>query len=303
MQSKGERLPRQSKRAQYLAEAKRRERAAGQKVSRIRGQGVSQAYEVDPRAHGEVNNMSTQQLKSHINKLNRFIDRGNQYVAGAGGTPISRSAFNAYKAEETAFNAKGTALEKEIGGLKLPGQDGTVNQLLSQRWQARTTGGDNRIFAQVNRQPFNFGSPEDVVAMTQAMKKKNQPNYLQQALKPRLNSLYALLRNSGNEDFISKVNDMSDEQLNVLLDYSTFTSIAQERFSSGDTSVVDKEDAAYYARTGVQREDDIRDELQTVFDWALNVASANTQGTIQSGPNRAARRAVAKNSRSPKRKG
>lgn len=266
-----------TRREQLFNEAIKRERDASRKVRRVEHNSGAKLgnSEFDPRIKDPnvLRGMNGRELRSHINNLNKFIDRKNQFVSGFGGAPIPRQQWETYQRLESSFNEKVAQRENAIRDIKLPGSDTTIGQRLGMLADRSFGTGDSfRQFQQVHRNPTFLKDAASLDKLIKQLKDKNTGKYLKEGLTPRLNSLFALLENSGNEDFVSRVKKLSPEQQNLLIDYSNFSEIARDRFSSGDDTSVTREDQAYYERTGHSRELDIRDQLEAVIEWAGQVA-------------------------------
>lgn len=275
--------PRRQQRLEGIA---KRQRAVGQKIGRYERRDDNPVHlrgsEYDPRRPmSEVRTYSAKQLAAYERRLDRFVSRGTQFEGVFGGQPVTRRAANAYRAVEEAQNALARQYEASVLGLKLPGQDLTVGQRLgmlpSDGKSVPQANRNFRIFQEIHRPFFSITSPTKLAEYTEQMKAKLKKNYLGKTVEKRLNSLFALLEGSDNSEFIEKVKALSLAEQHNLLDYSTFATIAEDRFYPNSEDQRQR-DIDYELRNGVSRADDIRDQLEQVLDWVVNDVTPATRG-------------------------
>lgn len=282
-------MPRKpTRREQLFNEAVKRERAASRKINRIRNANGAKVggTEFDPRANdlNLLRTMNGRELRSHIIRLNKFINRGTQFVAGVGGSPISRDRWQVYAGLQESFNAKARAHEEPLSGIQLPGQSGTIgsrNELM-QPDNPRLANSTFRTFQPVHRQPFMVTDAKSLEKLIGSMRDKNSRKYFAEAISRKLNSAKALLRGSQLEEFIPELENMSVEQLDLLLNYSTFGDIAADRFASGTDEEItrDEHDRDYELRNGVDsRAADNRDDMERVIQWAKDKVGGPSEYT------------------------
>jgi hypothetical protein len=121
---------RNAKRESALNEVLRKQRNADKKVSRLERQKGIRIRNTDENPHmspAELRGMTTNELRAHERRLDRFTDRSNQYLPGANNTPLRRSEWEKYKALEQKNNTRARSIEQALGDVKLPGSDTTVN--------------------------------------------------------------------------------------------------------------------------------------------------------------------------------
>ena len=109
-------------RNELLALARARHRAATRKISRQRAAGVDvSGSEFDPRRNLKtVARYNRRQLEGYIRTLNTFTDRRNQYVAGAGGSPIARSTFSQLQQLQDEARERARSRFADMRGIRQP---------------------------------------------------------------------------------------------------------------------------------------------------------------------------------------
>lgn len=281
-------MARNPRREANLERIAKKQRAAGQKVSKNERQGVPvRASGFDPRRPmAEVRAMSGRELRAYERRLDTFTSRRTQFTGlNFGGAAVPRSTWNTYRRLEARYNAITAAREAPILGIRLPGSDGgrqdmTIGQRLGigpNRENIPQANASYRVFQQIQRDPRFITGPKKLDRLIEQMKEKIRPGYLDTAIKPKLNSLYAILQGSDNADFISRVAGLNAEQQNLLIDYSTFVTIAEDRFYP-DSAEQQQMDADFFARTGMSRSQDIHDQLERVLQWVINEVYPASRG-------------------------
>src|SRR4051812_16186860 len=102
-------------------EARRRHKAATDKISRLRKKGVDLggSKEDQRRDLGLVKRYNTRQLRDYIGSLNNFTSRDNQYHSSANGI-IKADRFKVYKDLEGKYNADGLAHFDHVADVFVP---------------------------------------------------------------------------------------------------------------------------------------------------------------------------------------
>ena len=117
------------------AEAKRLQRNAGNKISRLESKGIrARGSEFDPRiASKRIDGMNSRQLNSHIRRLNSFNARSNQFVSVGDSKPLPLAEWRAYKKAEAAHNRMVQARIDQVGKIGSPESMMTLEQRLAMR--------------------------------------------------------------------------------------------------------------------------------------------------------------------------
>lgn len=110
--------------------ALKRTRAAGNKASRLRKQGVEVAgTEFDPRIPSErVGRLNRRQLEAYIGRVNSFTNRNTKFVGGANGAPLPKHLVAQYESAEFRRNQRLRRRGRVAGNVVIPGTGMTVEQ-------------------------------------------------------------------------------------------------------------------------------------------------------------------------------
>lgn len=188
----------------------------------------------DPRkAPADIRQMRTRDVKAHIRKLSRFVSTPTPSYRAADGGSISRESWTRYKRAEALQKRRANAELKRIGGIRIPGvkyEDGraTKGPRITEREKNiaanRMNSGNavNRPLVALTRKPINISSPAKLQALTEAMEARNAAGYKQKRLAEAREELTRMLTVTGNEKHIKMADKLTDEQLNVLWNYTEF---------------------------------------------------------------------------------
>lgn len=291
-------MPRRNRvREQALAEAKKAHRYAGQKVSRLERSGIHvKDAGLDPRVDmDKVNSMGTREARAYTKQLSQFNSRETGFVPGINGQPISRQSWRAYVREQTRFNAKANAFESSIGNARIPTSGGLseLGQTIAQRQAAveasdlARAGQSNRVFTTYDKKSTEFFNEASLNAQTENLARKNKADYMHTAIERRMNSMRALLMtNPGMTGFIEQLEGLEDDALLVVMEYSPFARIAETAVYP-ESDEYQQRDAAHFAKTGERFIDQTQRDLQTVLDWAVDVANGKADRNSRPGSSRA----------------
>ena len=94
------------------------------------------------------------------------------------------------------------------------------------------------------------------------MQKKLNPAYLQREMAQQRKILSEMLKTSGDSDVLGKINQMSDEQLNVLVGYTSFMRNVGGRYAMAQSISEDT------PRWQSQAFENSRERIEDLSDWA-----------------------------------
>lgn len=247
------------------AEVRRRQRAANKKVSRLKARGVQLGgTEFDPRREARnIGRYNTAQLKSYLSDLNKFTSRENAFVAGAGGTPIRRSTYEAYTRAQRRYNMVAESAYEAVKSTFIPSHGMTVEQfdagMLSKRPGANV--GATRPLAPFRRAANEIVSEERMRELTKLLETKARPTFVRRKIKSQRDQMMKALQEFGDLDLLERASKLTNFQLDVLWNYTD----APRDFFSGyhhaklfaanpadETASQIHEDAAYETRQWVE---------------------------------------------------
>jgi hypothetical protein len=219
-------------------EVARRQRAAGQKISRLRKRGVEiSGTQFDVRRDpSKLKSYNRNQLRAQLTRVNNFVNRGNQFVAGDSGAPIPRNRWQEYKRQEAMFNAKGSAHFEKVAdtfipatGFKLTGNVDktkglTVRQRETMRADKPKAAGEvaNRAYYALDRSPRNVTGADSVETLIQDLKNRNSKKYLPQKISNSRREFMEMLKTMGNHELMEQAARLQDDQFDVLWNYTSF---------------------------------------------------------------------------------
>lgn len=215
-------------------EVRARQRAAGNKISRYKKQGINIAKtDVDPRRDlKRVDRYNSKQLKSYLRELNTFTDRTNQFVRGARGVPIKRAVFDAYKAIESQYNAHFKNEFEKVRDVKMPGKELTFGErhdmVLPKAKSLRA--GTSKYFGK-DRVSSGFPSDAAVKKAISSLKKSMKPGYTPEVESARRKNFEDLLKFANRDDVLSEAQGLTSEEFYILWEYdSVIQNIVEEYY-------------------------------------------------------------------------
>lgn len=244
--------------AKLRAEALRLHKRVSNRISREKarsGLNVS-GTEMDPRrAPAKIRSMRSRDVDAHIRRMQTFITTPTPSYRAANGQAIPAPAWQAYKREESLQRRRANAELKRIGQLRTPGvkdasgrrQKGmTINDREANIAGQRMNSGaaTNRPLIALKRKATAISSPEKLAQLTAAMQNRNSPEFKAERLKASREQLMEMLKTTGNPKHARMAEKLTDEQLNVLWNYTNFA----------DTLSRDYENAVELAKTDKPKE-------------------------------------------------
>lgn len=262
-----------------LNEARRKERAAGKKVSRNEAAAINlKGSQYDPRVGAKrLETMSTRELKSHIRRLDQFVSRRTQFVNIFGGTPAPRTLWNEYQRLQAINNDRAQRFLDTYGQIRMAGQDQTISGRIKATTPEQRANNQGRVHEHIEREPWSITGVDKLQKLVDGMKKKAAGDYLERTIRARLNSGEAALRNAGFEDMIGDVEQLTEAQQQVLVDASTFFGIAVDNMiiSPLKGEVEDLLEADFESEEGAAKHVEVGNALREQIEWVKNVVPRN----------------------------
>lgn len=253
-------------------EVRKRRSAVTAKENRIkRNTGVDiRGTKEDPRRPLDVvDKYNKTQLRNYLNKLNAFMNRSVGYVAGAGGVPIPKKDWLEYKKLEKQYNSVGAMHFEDVANIFIPNAGMTIKQRdATIRPDSITAQGDIvvRPYSEISRNSTNIATPESIKKLIADMKKKTSKGYLSGMIKAAREQLNQMLDNIGNSELKTEANSLSDNQFNILWNYTNFATNVSGIYNIFQMQTVDSKDKWW--STVVE---DYSNDIRELFDWAKSL--------------------------------
>lgn len=257
-----------------LAEAKRGRRAVQQKVHRVeRATGAKiTEYGYNPNTGirpDQLASMSTLQLRKHIKQQREFLNRGNQFVAGDQGAPIQRSTWNRIVQAQEQINNRARQQELSYSSIEVPGTGMDIGGRLeaTRAINKFRAGGQRKTFEEVNRKVSGLVGEEEARIIASNLESQLKGNYLSKRMKTARENLRVMLETTGDEEVLEKVNKLTNNQLNILIDYSYFLSAVGGRYDyQKSLNVAEQKKAENHWSYSVYTDNEER--MNQLIDWA-----------------------------------
>jgi hypothetical protein len=208
--------------------------------------------------------MSTGQVQAYARRLTNFTARANSYVPGMKGTPLSGSAWRQYKRAERTYNSKSDSYYESIKNLRIPTLNQTVSEYMADLRSSKRVG-DYRTFGHLEREnSLGITSQKSLQKLLKQMEKRADPNYLANEADLQRKILRKMLRRTSNKDAIPIINEMSDDELIAMTQYTDFMNRLEGSYAMSKSTSTDK------PRWQSSVLEDNEEEINALIQWAHN---------------------------------
>lgn len=267
-------------RSELLVLVKARHRAAGNKVSRLKVEGIVKiaGTKWDTRRDlKKVEKYNTKQLTSYLNKLDDFTSRKTKFMGDANMRPISEKKMAIYKETERAVRIKERKLYNQIKDVRLP-QPGTAKSSKASETIAERNhrilpsrpGGKNRTvntpFNTPNRKSRNFKSEKSVEVMTSALRRRLAGDYRSTEVAEQRRIFGQMIDVMGDMKLKAQVAQLSDREFDVMWNHTSMPDDVVDIYilMRRDES---EEDADYYKKLNSIDQEAIIHSGERIGEW------------------------------------
>lgn len=259
------------------AQVRKRRNAVTAKENRIkRNTGVDiRGTAQDPRRPlSVVDRYNRIQLLSYLRELDSFMSRNNGFVQGASGV-LPKQEWIAYKKLEQKYNRIGAAHFEDIADIfiDLSGMTVRERERLMEPDSKRAQGDiRHKPFSPLNRDSKNIKSPEALRKLKESLEKKVMPDYLPKQIASARKQLAAMLTGEGLSGLLKQANALSDNQFNVLWNYTGFAGAVSAVYGSGAKRGKNfSADSDIYSSSVVES---FSNDVREFFAWAKSIKFA-----------------------------
>jgi len=254
------------------AQAMARHRAATRKVSRLnRRAGVSvSGSRVDPRSTPKnIRNYNATQLRSYINKLNKFVDRSVQFVPDANRQPISSATWKKYKSLERRYNDKIADHFSRYKDIFI----GPANTTVGDRMKATTPDfphmqdrAVNAPYTPLDRSSVNIGSERALKKLITDIRRRSSGKSINKRIRNDKSQFRELMKTVSDPSLVEKIEGLTTEQFDLLWNYSGFATAVSLGYEMSKALLSDNEKPWH---SGVLK--DSVNSAHELADWAKSV--------------------------------
>ncbi len=248
-------------------EVKKARQRAGAKISRNRQKGIEiGGTEADPRRNPALHKRyNAVQLRTYLRELNEFNSRNMQFVAGARGAPLERTAWARYKHAESRYNAVGAEHDAQVADIFIPTSGMTIRERQSTIHPTAQGEFANRPYSQVQLRPSQVPNGGALDKLIKEMQRRNSRNYLPGELKKSREQMKDMLNAIGHTEFVERADGLSENQLDIMWNYTAtarLVSLVYEMMKLRSSDSGGKE------RWHDRVVEDSENELRELFDFA-----------------------------------
>lgn len=230
-------MAKDSELAKLRAEALKRQKAVTRKVSRLKRQFNDAGQEVGPvisgtdldprKPNSTIKRYTKTQLRSHIDRLNAFVDRDVQFV-GLGDrarTPLPAEEWDRYKALEAQRNAIIRERNRQVENIFVAPQGMTVAQ--RKRWLERNRNrrGTNPAVNReevIEREPFSLTKASGLTKLIEAHEKRLVAGYDEEKMAAAHEEFMGMMDRVGDEVMGLMVESLTPGQFDILWNETSF---------------------------------------------------------------------------------
>lgn len=251
------------------AQARKQHRAATKKISYLRNQKEVElsGSQFDPRRSARaISSYNRNQLNSYISQLETFNSRSTRFYRGARGTVITGEAWRQFRAAAVKVSRRNKVAFEKIAEIPLPNGT-TIRQRVSMTTPKHPTMGTNlsvnRPFEEVKKSPRSMIGNKGALIMAQEMQSRLGPKWFSSRIKSDRESFHKMLAVANDHELSDKVDKLSDEQFNILWNYTGFADALGHWYQNLKDAMLGKEEP-YFQETTDQSLRDVDDLIK----WA-----------------------------------
>lgn len=263
-----------SSRQELVKATERRLKQVENKLDRHEAKGVKViGSQYDPRSKALPKNMTGKQLQSYLGKLDSFMSRSRQYEGDASGNPIPAAVMREYRQQEKKYNAHIKRELNKIANIQLPHMDMTLgsrmDKVVGKSRFNNMTNGMNRL-SELNRNSNAFFSAESVGKAIANMRRKLSKDYKSRTAEANRNSWEALIEYSSRPDLLKLTRQLTDDEFQMLADYSPMFSEAAANYSQWLRYQSDAQNASQFQGQVDELYEMIEDQMRFVLENRRN---------------------------------
>jgi len=229
-----------------------RHRAATRKVSRLKStQGVVLGgTKYDPRKDlSSLKKLNSIQLKAYIARIETFVSRDTQFVAGKGNIPLPATKFQRLKRAEAQYNAIAKANLSEIENINLPSAGMTIGQRVEATTPKHPTTAPPASHAPhlpINRSSKGIPNEKALSKLIKDMEAKSNPRYVKKKLGQQWDAAQKMVEGISNKNLSQMFSTLTDKEFNVLWNYTNFAEVSSLDYLIRKSMLHDDKELAWY---------------------------------------------------------
>jgi hypothetical protein len=245
--------------------AAKRHRAVTDKISRTRRRNGAElaGTEYDPRRQRQaIARMSRRQLQATIKAYNQFTARSTQFVGDANRAPISKQAWDKYKAAEAEFNKRSAARFDRVGQTEIPGSNMTAAAYRAKNrseFPGMADAAVNDPYANYNRKPYNVNGQKGLDKLTKEMRKRATAKDFNNKLLTSKEVANEMLDKLGADEFSRQMGKLNAKQFEWLWNVSPFAKSLSLRYHSSKPD--DEGPTSWVVQVGQDQEPELMEML------------------------------------------
>lgn len=235
-------------------QAVKRHKAATRKVSRLKASGVSiSGTGHDPRVDlAKVKTMNTREATRYLQRLDAFVSRETQFVAGARGKVLSGNLWKRKEQLENQLNKEKAQHLAQIADINIPGAGMTVAERVAAMIPKHPTMGMPAAYQPhlpVKSGQQSFTSDKALKEAIKDLEGKVGGKYFDKTFKSQYTAAKKMVKDIANKDLSKKFKTLTPEEFSFIWNYTNFAEVTALDYTTRKSMLHDRRERAWYDQT------------------------------------------------------
>lgn len=208
----------------------------------------------DPRGDmARVARYNTKQLENHLTRLDEFMSRQRQFVAGSRGTPISKQVWTNYQRAERKRNMAEAGRYEGFKDIRLPGRelsDGSMEpgQTIAERQEGLPSRKSSYGVTDIPHRPVGrisrgFTDEQAVKILTLDMLNRAKPGWVDKRASREKENFLKMNAGQHTPELEEAISKLSPFQFDVMWNYTPFARAASSEYEGAQAQLSGHEKA------------------------------------------------------------
>lgn len=207
--------------------ARKRHKAATNKVSRLRSKGVElTGTKYDPRKPpANFSKMRSRDLQNYIKKLDGFVSRGTQFVGDREDRPIPAKQWKGYKQVEAKRNVKREVRTQLVKDVFIPESGltaGERHELMDATKSQASNASVNIEWKALDRKSSSIRSAKSLAVLEKAIRKDLSPGAQNKKIADAKRTAQAIAKDMGDVELAERIRNLSKQNFWFLWNDTKF---------------------------------------------------------------------------------
>jgi len=199
-----------------------------------------------------VNKLNSVQLDKYIARLDAFISRETQFVAGAKGKPLpvhGKYGWGQIEKMQKQLNKEKAAGLKKIAGIHLPSAGMTVGERVEMSTPKHPVTSPPASYAPhipYQRTPKGIPNVKQLTKLAKELESKQGGKYFEQKYKSQMTAARKMIKGISNKGLAKDFKSLNPEEFSLLWNYTNFAEVTSTDYVIRKSMMHDKKELAWY---------------------------------------------------------